>query len=93
MKLKPLSDKVLLKIVEKNEHKVGDLVIHLPEGVNRDTNDFSKIYVEDLGPDVKGDLKKGDEVRTNSHIASVRFGDMMDFVLVSEQDIWAVVVK
>lgn len=89
MKIRPLGNKVLLGLKKATTHKIGDKELLL---VKKDDNLF-RAYVEDLGPDVKSPLQKGDEVILFSSAHLNCHTEHKGKALVVESDIWGVVTN
>jgi len=88
MIIKPLADKVVLRIQKNSIKKVGEKEIHLV-----DTEDFKRLFVEAIGEKVERALTIGDEVIMAAATAATFHPDNKELIIVSEHDIWGVIQK
>ncbi len=93
MRIKPLFDRVLLKSIKLKENSTSCIL--LPETVN-EKSEIS--VVEEIGTGgiidgnkVEWNVKKGDQVIYNKYSAHEFHIDGEDYVLISQQDILAIV--
>ena len=89
MKIRPLGERILLKLIRKNEHSFGEnKFILVNYGGKEDT-----VIVEDLGPDVSIDIKIGDEIVLYNNAGMTGVIGFDDNIIVTQSDIMAVIEK
>ena len=93
MKLKPLADRVILKMTEAEEKTKGGIIL---TGNAKEKPQIAEVI--EVGPgglvdgkEVKMTVKKGDKVVTNKYSGTEIKIDDVEYVIVKQSDILAVV--
>ena len=93
MKLKPLADRVILKMTDAEEKTKGGIIL---TGNAKEKPQIAEVI--EVGPggvvdgkEVKMTVKKGDKVVTNKYSGTEIKIDDVEFVIVKQNDILAVV--
>ncbi len=99
MKIKPIDERVLIMPLEKEEKTVGGIII--PDTASKDRPQMGKI--EAMGDDVeiadRKQKKMSEMLKVGDTIVYARYGgtevklDDKEYILISRNDILAVVVK
>ena len=95
--LKPLGDRVILKVVEKEEVTKGGIL--LPDTASKEKPQEGKVIevgsgkVLDNGQKVALEVKKGDKVIFSKYAGSEVKVDGEEYLILSEKDILAIITK
>ena len=95
--LKPLGDRVILKVVEKEEVTKGGIL--LPDTASKEKPQEGKVIevgsgkVLDNGQKVALEVKKGDKVIFSKYAGSEVKVDGEEYLILSERDILAIITK
>ena len=95
--LKPLGDRVILKVVEKEEVSKGGIL--LPDTASKEKPQEGKVIevgsgkVLDNGQKVALEVKKGDKVIFSKYAGSEVKVDGEEYLILSERDILAIITK
>ncbi len=95
--LKPLGDRVILKVVEKEEVTKGGIL--LPDTASKEKPQEGKVIevgsgkVLDNGQKVALEVQKGDKVIFSKYAGSEVKVDGEEYLILSERDILAIITK
>jgi len=94
MKLTPLGDRVIVKLLEENETKKGGIII--PDTAKERPTEGEVIAVgkgrrNNTGDRIDMEVKTGDRVLFGKYAGNEITIDMEKFMVMKEDDIWAIV--
>lgn len=87
--LKPLLDRVVIKIKENNDRSKSGIIL---KESDKEKTQFAEVLEVGLGTEkVKMEVKKGDKVVVNKYAGTEIKYEGEDFIIISQNDILAIV--